>query len=115
MFPIFGAGPQHTRRIISALEVFVWCLEILPRCNGCANSRAHTDRFRVRSCFDLSRVRVDVRLSSEEAISELSADLGVEALPAFRFYNEGEEVVEPVMGYKKKLLRAAVENLQKKA
>lgn len=51
---------------------------------------------------------------SEEAISELSADLGVEALPAFRFYKEGEEVVDPVMGYKKKQLRAAVESLQKK-
>lgn len=53
--------------------------------------------------------------SSEEAISELSTDLGVEALPAFRFYRKGEEVVEPVMGYKKKKLRAAVEELQKKA
>lgn len=54
-------------------------------------------------------------MSSGEAISELSADLGVEALPAFRFYKEGEEVVEPVMGYKKKQLRAAVESLQRKA
>lgn len=51
----------------------------------------------------------------EEAISELSAEMGVEALPAFRFFKEGEEVLEPVMGYKKKQLRAAVENLQKKA
>ncbi|CAM9827502.1 unnamed protein product [Scytosiphon promiscuus] len=53
--------------------------------------------------------------TTEEAISELSADLGVEALPAFRFYSKGQEVVEPVMGYKKKQLRAAVEALQKKA
>ncbi|CBJ27588.1 2-cys peroxiredoxin [Ectocarpus siliculosus] len=53
--------------------------------------------------------------TTEEAISELSTDLGVEALPAFRFYRKGEEVVEPVMGYKKKKLRAAVEELQKKA
>ncbi|CAN0083015.1 unnamed protein product [Hapterophycus canaliculatus] len=53
--------------------------------------------------------------TTEEAISELSADLGVEALPAFRFYSKGQEVVDPVMGYKKKQLRAAVEALQKKA
>ena len=50
---------------------------------------------------------------SEESLSELSADLGVQALPAFRFYKGGKEVMEPVIGYKKKLLRTAVEKLQK--
>lgn len=56
-----------------------------------------------------------LRATSEEALSELSADLGVEALPAFRFYREGKEVVEPVMGYKKKQLRAAVKDLMSKS
>lgn len=46
-------------------------------------------------------------------MSELSADLGVQALPAFRFFKGGKEVMEPVIGYKKKLLRTAVEKLQK--
>eukprot|EP00904_Undaria_pinnatifida_P009004 jgi/Undpi1/5233/HiC_scaffold_2.g00514.m1 len=51
--------------------------------------------------------------TTEESLSELSADLGVQALPAFRFYKGGKEVMEPVIGYKKKLLRTAVEKLQK--
>lgn len=51
--------------------------------------------------------------STEEALSELSSDLGVEALPAFKFYKNGEEVLEPVFGYKKKQLKAAVEELHK--
>lgn len=49
----------------------------------------------------------------DEALAELSADLGVQAIPAFRFFKGGKEVLEPVTGYKKKLLRAAVEDLQK--
>ncbi|CAM9759091.1 unnamed protein product [Ascophyllum nodosum] len=52
---------------------------------------------------------------TDEALAELSADLGVEAIPAFRFFKGGKEVLEPVTGYKKKLLRAAVEDLQKYA
>lgn len=79
------------------------------RATACLNLKAHAD-------LALRRVWISRScLSSGEAISELSADLGVEALPAFRFYKEGEEVVEPVMGYKKKQLRAAVESLQRKA
>lgn len=39
--------------------------------------------------------------------------MGVQAIPAFRFFKAGKEVAEPVIGYKKKLLRAAVEDLQK--
>ena len=50
---------------------------------------------------------------SEESLSELSADVGIQALPAFRFYKGGKEVMEPVIGYKQKLLLTAEEKLQK--
>lgn len=50
---------------------------------------------------------------ADEALAELSADLGVQAIPAFRFFKGGKEVLKPVTGYKKKLLRTALEDLQK--
>ena len=50
---------------------------------------------------------------SEESLSELSADAGIQALPALRFYKGGKEVMEPVIDYKQKLILTAVEKLQK--
>jgi alkyl hydroperoxide reductase subunit AhpC len=51
--------------------------------------------------------------TTEPALEELSAELGVQALPAFHFLVEGKEAREPIMGYKKKMLSQAVEDLQK--
>lgn len=68
---------------------------------GCCSSVTYIFALLLFCCF------------SEEALSELSSDLGVGAIPAFKFYKNGKEVLEPVTGYKKKLLRAAVEELQK--
>ena len=49
----------------------------------------------------------------EESLSELSANAGIQALPAFRFYKGGKEVMKPVIGYKQKLIITAVEKLPK--
>ncbi|CAN0509922.1 unnamed protein product, partial [Discosporangium mesarthrocarpum] len=50
---------------------------------------------------------------SEESLTELSASLGIEALPAFHFFSGGKEVREPLLGYKKRMLKEAVEELSK--
>eukprot|EP00882_Tetradesmus_deserticola_P000619 GHRQ01000676.1.p1 GENE.GHRQ01000676.1~~GHRQ01000676.1.p1 ORF type:complete len:437 (+),score=128.24 GHRQ01000676.1:130-1311(+) len=49
--------------------------------------------------------------TSLEPLEPLSAELNVKALPVFRFYKGGQEVVEQVVGYKKKPLEAAVQQL----
>mmetsp|Transcript_2456 Transcript_2456/g.3885 ORF Transcript_2456/g.3885 Transcript_2456/m.3885 type:complete len:338 (+) Transcript_2456:325-1338(+) len=49
--------------------------------------------------------------TTEDALSELSAELGVKALPAFRFFKNGQPSGEVVVGYKKKPLQDAVEKL----
>ncbi|GIL88678.1 hypothetical protein Vretimale_17268 [Volvox reticuliferus] len=47
------------------------------------------------------------------ALESLAGDLGVKALPAFRFFKGGKEIHEPVSGYKKKLLEEAVAAIAK--
>jgi len=51
--------------------------------------------------------------TTEDALVELSAELGVKALPAFHFFHGGKAAATPVIGYKKKLLREQVEALAK--
>ncbi|KAG2431033.1 hypothetical protein HYH02_013465 [Chlamydomonas schloesseri] len=47
------------------------------------------------------------------ALEAAAGELGVKALPAFRFFKGGKEVVTPVTGYKKKPLEDAVAELAK--
>eukprot|EP00638_Chattonella_subsalsa_P008311 CAMPEP_0117754654 /NCGR_PEP_ID=MMETSP0947-20121206/12950_1 /TAXON_ID=44440 /ORGANISM="Chattonella subsalsa, Strain CCMP2191" /LENGTH=362 /DNA_ID=CAMNT_0005573769 /DNA_START=108 /DNA_END=1196 /DNA_ORIENTATION=+ len=51
--------------------------------------------------------------TTEDALSELSAELGIKALPAFHFFEKGNPVGEPITGYKKKLLTEQVEKMSK--
>ena len=51
--------------------------------------------------------------TSEDALEKLSEDLKIATLPSFRFYKGGKEVVEQVVGYKKKPIADAVEKLRK--
>ena len=46
--------------------------------------------------------------TSDPALENLSSDLGVAALPVFKFYKGGKEVHDEVVGYKKKPLQEAV-------
>jgi thiol-disulfide isomerase/thioredoxin len=48
---------------------------------------------------------------SNPALDSLASELGVTALPVFKFYRAGKEVVEQVVGYKKKPLQNAVKAL----
>ena len=53
--------------------------------------------------------------TSEDALEKLAEELKIQTLPNFKFYKGGKEVLEQVIGYKKKPLAQAVENLKKQA
>ncbi|KAL6769544.1 PRX7 [Auxenochlorella protothecoides x Auxenochlorella symbiontica] len=50
--------------------------------------------------------------TTEEQLEGLSTELGVKALPAFKFYKDGKEIIDAVTGYKKAPLAAAVKKLE---
>ena len=50
--------------------------------------------------------------TTEEQLEGLVSELGVKALPAFRFYNAGKEVLKPILGYKKQPLAESIEQLE---
>lgn len=50
-------------------------------------------------------VKVDTAVTELEGAKE---QFGIQSLPTFRFYKDGKEVGEPVMGYKKRLLGKGV-------
>lgn len=52
--------------------------------------------------------------TTSEPLESLAQELGIKALPVFKFYREGKEVTEQVVGYKKKLLQDAVSGLASK-
>jgi peroxiredoxin (alkyl hydroperoxide reductase subunit C) len=49
--------------------------------------------------------------TTQEQLESLSGELGIKALPVFKFYKGGREVLEQVVGYKKKPLEQAVKKL----
>ncbi|GAB4816590.1 hypothetical protein N2152v2_003636 [Parachlorella kessleri] len=49
--------------------------------------------------------------TTEEKLENFTADLGVKGLPQFRFYKDGEEVLDKIMGYKKQPLEESVKQL----
>lgn len=59
---------------------------------------------------DMQFISVD---TTEEKMEDVVNKLGVKGLPAFRFFKDGEEVVKPVIGYKKQPLQEAVQEFQK--
>lgn len=60
---------------------------------------------------DLTFARVDTSASDE--LAALADELGVKALPAFKFYRGGREARGAVVGYKRKPLEEAVEALSR--
>ncbi|GBF99123.1 thioredoxin-dependent peroxide reductase [Raphidocelis subcapitata] len=59
---------------------------------------------------DLVFAKVD---TTKDGLSTLTDELGVKGLPAFKFYRGGKEVVDQVVGYKRKPLEEAVEKLSR--
>ena len=59
---------------------------------------------------DIKFVKFDTTNEAGE-LDKLSAELSVKALPAFRFFLDGKEVLPEVTGYKKRPLEEAVSKL----
>lgn len=59
---------------------------------------------------DVAFVKVD---TTDDAVASLAEEQGVKVLPTFKFFKGGEEVKQPVSGYKKKPLEDAVKHLAK--
>lgn len=53
--------------------------------------------------------------TSEDELDKLAEQLKIQTLPNFKFYKGGKEVLDQVIGYKKKPLADAVANLKKRA
>lgn len=51
--------------------------------------------------------------TSEDALEKLAEELKIQTLPSFKFFKGGKEVVDQVIGYKKKPIADAVEQLRK--
>ena len=49
--------------------------------------------------------------TSKDGLDSLARDIGVSALPVFKFFKNGKEAVPDVVGYKKKPLQDAVEKV----
>lgn len=49
--------------------------------------------------------------TSDAKLEQASQDLGVKALPAFKFYKDGQEVLDQIIGYKRAPLAAAIDKL----
>lgn len=49
--------------------------------------------------------------TSKDGLDSLARDVGVAALPVFKFFKDGKEAAPDVVGYKKKPLQDAIEAL----
>jgi alkyl hydroperoxide reductase subunit AhpC len=78
-----------------------------PWCGKCRQIAPFADEL-AGTYSSMNFVSVD---TTEEKVESLAADLGVKGLPAFRFFKDGKEVHEPVIGYKKQPLQEAMEAL----
>lgn len=50
--------------------------------------------------------------TSEDALERVAEDMKITTLPTFKFFKNGKEVIDPVIGYKKKPIADAVEKLK---
>ncbi|PSC67995.1 Thioredoxin-dependent peroxide reductase [Micractinium conductrix] len=78
-----------------------------PWCNKCRMIAPKVDGMQAQNP-DVSFVSFD---TTEAALENLTAELGVKALPQFRFYANGKEVLEPIKGYKLQTLADAISKL----
>eukprot|EP00878_Enallax_costatus_P000963 GHUV01001095.1.p1 GENE.GHUV01001095.1~~GHUV01001095.1.p1 ORF type:complete len:397 (+),score=108.41 GHUV01001095.1:156-1346(+) len=108
----FGAKltPVHSRRDFEQLikgDKPVVVDFMAPWCGKCRMIAPFVDEL-AEKYPDMVFAKFD---TSMEQLEPLSAELNVKALPVFRFYKGGQEVVTQVVGYKKKPLEQAVEQL----
>ena len=58
---------------------------------------------------DVAFVKFD---TSEDALEKVAEDMKITTLPTFKFFKNGSEVVDQVIGYKKKPIADAVDHLK---
>jgi thiol-disulfide isomerase/thioredoxin len=80
-----------------------------PWCGKCRMLAPYVDEL-LEAHRDITFAKFD---TTHEALEALSGELGVKALPAFKFFRGGKEAVPQVVGYKKKPLGEAVAALAK--
>ena len=80
-----------------------------PWCGKCRQLKPYADEVAAKY-NELQYIAAD---TTNEKLEELVDRLGVKGLPAFRFYKDGEEVMSPVIGYKKQPFLEAIEAFQK--
>lgn len=78
-----------------------------PWCGKCRMIAPHVEALQ-KSHPNIKFYKFD---TASEELAPLARELGVSALPAFRFFKGGEQVVTEVVGYKKKPLEEAVGKL----
>ncbi|DAZ93709.1 TPA: hypothetical protein N0F65_010204, partial [Lagenidium giganteum] len=78
-----------------------------PWCGKCAQILPFVQELAAKHP-DVTFAKLDV---TESEIDELKDDYKVDALPSFHFFKGGKEVGSPVAGYKKSLLKDAVQKL----
>eukprot|EP00611_Tribonema_gayanum_P019207 TRINITY_DN3272_c0_g1_i1.p2 TRINITY_DN3272_c0_g1~~TRINITY_DN3272_c0_g1_i1.p2 ORF type:complete len:391 (-),score=159.30 TRINITY_DN3272_c0_g1_i1:801-1949(-) len=98
--------PQDYKNVIKEGKAVVDF--VAPYCGKCRQIMPYVNELSEKY-QDVTFAKFD---TTEDALVELSADLGVQALPAFHFFNNGKPVGTPVTGYKKKALQAGVEALR---
>ncbi|CAM9152219.1 unnamed protein product [Choristocarpus tenellus] len=101
------SSPREYKDLVGDPDSMVVVDFVAPHCGKCRQMMPYVN--------ELSEEYPGVKFAkfdtTEEGLSELSAELGIEALPAFRFFKGGKEVQDPVLGYKKKMLKEAVKAL----
>lgn len=80
-----------------------------PWCGKCKQLAPFADELATKHSEKITSVSMD---TTDEHLEAFVSDLGVKALPAFRFYNGGKEVLKPVLGYKKQPLAENMQQLE---
>lgn len=78
-----------------------------PWCNKCRMISPYVDELQEQ----YPGVTVASFDTTEEKLENVAADMGVKGLPQFRFFKDGKEVLDKIMGYKKQPLETAMQKL----
>lgn len=80
---------------------------IAPWCGKCRQIAPHIEQLQDEHS-NVKFAKVD---TTDSAMQQLCQDLGIKALPAFKFFKDGKEAVDEVTGYKKQKVDQALQSL----
>lgn len=79
-----------------------------PWCGKCAQISPFVDGLASRHAGSVTVASFD---TTNDKLEKLAADIGVKALPAFRFFSGGKQVLDTVIGYKPAKVEEALKKL----